>query len=113
MDYLDFLPKKTVENIQNNYVITSKIEIGNTYGVYRNREFLENVLIKNIKEDDAHLYYPVKNNSQGYYINEVVPIDKLVFFNKVNQFLPKKIEEKSKQRLKDFFKKNYSQKYNN
>ena len=112
MDYLDFLPKKVVENIQNNYAITSKIEIDNTYGVYRNREFLENVLIKNIKEDDVHLYYPV-NNSQGYYINEIVPIDRLVFFTKINQFLPKKIEEKSKQRLKEFFKKNYSQKYNN
>ena len=110
MDYLNLLPKKIVENIQNNYVATTDILINHNYGIFKNKEFVENITIKNIINNDIHIVYLVKNISKDYTRNEIVPMDKVIFFNKLNTSIEKQIDDKSKQRLKNFFIKNYIKK---
>jgi len=110
MEYLTFLPKKIVENIQNNYIVTTNIEINQKYAIYKNKEFIENITIKNIMNNDIHIIYQVHSISKDYNRNEIVPKDKVVFFNKLSIPLNNKPDEKSKQRLKNFFYKNYLKK---
>ena len=111
MDYLQFLPKKIVENIQQNYVVTNNIEINHSYAIYKNKEFVENITIKNIMNNDIHILYVVKTVSKDYTKNEIVPKDKVIFFNKLSKTHDKKMDDTSKQRLKHFFNKNYLKKY--
>ena len=115
MEFLDLLPKKLVENIQNNYNMTSDIQINGIYAIYRNKEFIEDIIIKNIMGNDAHLFYRVKTFSRDYNKNEIVPIDKIMFFIKrqaVGEHIPItiKINDPSKKRLKNFFCRNYIKK---
>jgi hypothetical protein len=110
MDYLLFLPKKIIENIQNNYIITNDLLINQSYAIYKNKEFIENTIIKNIHNNDVHIFYQVKTLGKDYMRNEIIPRDKVIFFNHVQTDFQIKNEDKSKQRLKDFFKKNYLKK---
>ena len=115
MEFLDLLPKKLVENIQNNYNITSDIQINSIYAIYRNKEFIEDIIIKNIMGNDVHLFYRVKTLGKDYNKNEIVPCDKTMFFIKrqaVGQQNPItiKINDPSKKRLKNFFCRNYIKK---
>ncbi len=115
MEFLDLLPKKLVENIQNNYNITSNIEINGIYAIYRNKEFIEDIIIKNIMANDIHLFYRVKTFGKDYNKNEIVPFDKTMFFIKrqtvggINP-ITIKINDPSKKRLKNFFCRNYIKK---
>jgi hypothetical protein len=110
MDFLNLLPKKTADYIQNNYTITEVITINSTYGVYKNRDFIENVLIKNIIDNDIHIYYTVQTIGRDYMKNEIVPRHQTLFLSKIQAPVTKKIEDKSKQRLKHFFRQNYLKK---
>jgi hypothetical protein len=110
MDYFNLLPKKIVENIQNNYIITNTIEINHNYAIYKNKEFIEDITIKNINNNDIHIIYLVKTIAKDYTRNEIVPNDKVIFFEKLTKSVDKKTDDKSKQRLKDFFKRNYLKK---
>jgi len=115
MEFLDLLPKKLVENIQNNYNMTSDIRINGIYALYRNKEFIEDIIVKNIMGNDVHLFYRVKTFSRDYFKNEIVPFDKTMFFIKRqanDQQIPItiKINDPSKKRLKKFFCRNYIKK---
>jgi hypothetical protein len=115
MEFLNLLPKKLVENIQNNYNMTSDIQINGMYAIYRDKEFIEDIIIKNIMGNDVHLFYRVKTFSRDYNKNEIVPIDKTMFFIKKkadNEQNPMaiKMNDPSKKRLKNFFCRNYIKK---
>ena len=110
MDYLLFLPKKIIQHIQNNYIITNDLKMNHNYAIYKNKEFIEDTTIKNIQDNDVHILYKVKTIGKDYMRNEIVPRDKVIFFNHVPTEFQTKNEDKSKQRLKDFFKKNYLKK---
>jgi hypothetical protein len=115
MEFLNLLPKKLVENIQNNYNITSDLYINGIYAIYRNKEFIEDIIIKNIMGNDVHLFYRVKTFSRDYNKNEIVPIDKTIFFIKKKADIEQnrmtiKMNDPSKKRLKNFFCKNYIKK---
>ena len=110
MDFLNLLPKKTADYIQNNYTITNVIEINGIYGIYKNRDFIENASIKNIIDNDIHIFYNVQTIGRDYMKNEIIPRDKTLFLSKIIVPITKKVDDKSKQRLKHFFKKNYLKK---
>ena len=115
MEFLDLLPKKMVENIQNNYNTTSDIQINGVYAIYRNNEFIENVIIKNIIGNDIHLFYRVKTFGKDFNKNEIVPLAKTIFLirrhvDSDNNLITIKIDEPSKKRLKNFFCRNYIKK---
>jgi hypothetical protein len=112
IEIINHLPKNIADKIRNEYQIVPEIKINGAYGVIRNGIFFEQAFVKKIDGNDVHIIYTVETLGRDYTRNEIVPQDKTLFYKKMECSNGAGVVDASKERLKNFFKRNYIKKYN-